>query len=42
MLIRARTLILAVAGTLAMMVMPGMLRGLMASMVVGWPVRVSP
>jgi hypothetical protein len=41
MLVRLGTLILVVARTLAMMVMPSMLRGLMTSMVLR-PMRMSP
>lgn len=42
MLIRIGTLVVIVARALAMMVMPGMIRELMTSMVVGRPMRVSP
>ena len=42
MLIGISTLILVVARTLAMVVMSGMLRGLMASMVLRRAVRMSP
>lgn len=41
MLFRFSTLIVVVARALAMMVMPGMLRGLMTSMVLR-PMRMSP